>query len=296
MKTIFRPLCISLALLILLSSCNLPVPAASPTPDLLATQVLLALTNMPTSPATEVPTAAPPPPDLPTPTSPATIADTPTTAPSPTTQPTLPPPPTATPSPEDPTLSLGTPTWQDSFASGTNWNLSGDGYKDDYTHIKIENDAMQLTSLTATGWRGWRLGGRKITNAYLEVTLRTGSCSGADSYGLIARAPDYSSGQGYYFQLTCDGRYNFTVWDASGNRALFSPENNPAILGGSNQTNRIGLWLQGNTIKLYANGKLLREFSDSSIPGPGYFGLFIAGLGSTGFTYFADSIAYWELP
>ena len=296
MKHIVRLVSLLITLSVLLSACNLPAPAASPTPDLLATQVLLALTTLPTGVA---PSETP----LPKPTTPNTAqptlnTPTPESSPTATLNPTATFNPTATltPAASDPAIALGSPAWQDTFSNGSNWNLSGEGYKDDYTQIKIENDALKLTSFTATGWRGWRLGGRKLGDGYLEVTLRTAACSSSDFYGLIARAPDYSSGQGYYVQLTCDGRYNFTAWDASGNRALFAPESHPALLGGSNQTNRIGLWMQGSTIKLYANGQLLREFEDSSLSAPGYFGLFIAGLSSAGFTYYADSIAYWNLP
>ena len=271
--------------LIGLTACSSPSflnPA--PTVDYVATQVGLALTAFPTD--TPVPTAVQPtvaPTQLPT----QAVQNTATSIP-PTAQP------TSTPSPSDPAQSLGTPAWQDSFSNGKNWGLDSAGYSDDYTSIKVENDSLVMTSLTATGWQGWRLGGKQAGDAYLEATIHTNTCASNDSYGIIVRSPDYTSGHGYYFEITCAGQYALSVWDSTSARKLFNFSASPAINSGANQTNRFGIWMKNNQFKLYANGILLAEQTDDSISSAGHFGFFVTGINTAGFNYAVDEVSLWN--
>ncbi len=105
---------------------------------------------------------------------------------------------TATVSAQDPAAYLGTPAGSDTLDSGKSFGLDSTGYDDDYTAIRVENGALVMTSHYATGYRGWRTGGTKQQNAYIEATVQTGECSGSDLYGLIVRSPDFV--KGYWFQ------------------------------------------------------------------------------------------------
>ncbi len=271
----------------LVAACNMPFGGtAQPTVDVVATQVAADLTQTainikPTQPPTAVPST-------PVPTNTIAVA-TPTTAPSPS----LTPEPSATIPPTDPSLSLGTPTFKDNFANGKSWGLDTP-YDDGNTRVEIKDNAMVLTSFKAVGWHGWRVSYLKPKNFYLEATIKTGACSGADIYGLIFRSPDDSSG--YWYGITCDGQYNLLTYNGTDFAYLIKAKTSANILAGSNQTNRLGVMLQGDKIALYVNGKLLEEVTNSAYPNAGTFGLWIAGWDTLNFSVACTQLAYWDLP
>lgn len=274
---LLKRLPLMVTLLIFLGSCNLPRAAQSPPPEQVATfvaQTLAAqLSETPPATATLTPQASETP-----------ILITPTASVTPT----------ITALPGDPKIALGSPVWQNNLDSGSAFGLSGEGYQDDYTSISVSGGAMQLSSTSTVGWRGWRLCSQKPQNMYLEVTFRTRNCAGSDLYGLSFRSPDYNSGQGYYLGLTCDGRYSLSKWESNGSSSLINPTSNEAILAGPNQTNRLGIMANGSSLKIYINGKLLQELSDSAFGDGGHIGPFIAGY-SGNLSLEMDEIAYWNL-
>ena len=80
-------------------------------------------------------------------------------------------------------------------------------------------------------------------------------------YGLVFRAPDANAG--YFFGVTCDGRYNLTSRDfEDGTDVVLISLTQGAINTGSGATNRLGVEADGNQIKLYANDTLLQEVTD----------------------------------
>jgi hypothetical protein len=270
---------------LILSACNFPTADTTPAPDLLATTVAKTLTAQP--PATQPPTQP-----VPTQTQPAPVA-TATSQPSATSTVTV----AATQSQEDPRNTLGSPAFRDTLETGKTFFTGGiTSYEDAYTRISVENGAMILTSLTTSAWKGWRLAYLKPQDFYLEATFKTHTCSGADQYGLVFRAPDYDSGQGYNAGLTCDGRYFLRVWTKDTFNTLGDITNSDALLAGSNQTNRLGVWVKGDSIKIYINGVFQREYTDSTFKDGGVFGPFIAAVSTTGFTVEMEEIAYWNVP
>lgn len=271
---------------LLLASCNFPLTQSTPKPDLLGTTVAQTLTAFP-------PEASP------TATKSTNVSLTPTSTqqPSPTSTSTEAPSATATTPADDPAQTLGQPTWVDTLDNGkTFWGSANPVYEDDYTRIKVENGAMVLTSITTTGWKGWRLAYLKPDRFYLEGAFKTHTCSDGDQYGLTVRAPDYESGYGYDIGLTCAGKAFLRVWDSANFRNLITPEENPAIHSGSNQTNRLGVWVDGQTLKIYVNGVYFKEVKDNTYKDPGYFGVFITGGSTPNFTVELDELSYWNLP
>lgn len=276
-----------------LSSCNMPdqnvnVSTATPEPGLVATSVSGTLTAQPL-PTLAIPTLAP---------------SVTAIIPSPTPQPTLtelPAGPTSTavatltPAADDIAAALGEPDYRNPLDNGRGFGL-GEPYDDDNVRIAVENGALSITGKDDNGWHSWRLTSPKLGDAYIEATVRTRNCSGDDLYGLVARAPDYESGKGYYFAFTCDGRYTLGKWVEQGISDMIDYTQNAAILAGSNQTNRIGIRMEGRKLGLYANGKLLQEIEDTSFEEAGYYGVFIAPNDTAGFTADYDQIAYWTLP
>lgn len=296
---------------LLMTSCNLPTNS-TPTAqvDVLGTQVSQKLTQTaaalaPQSAGTGNPgrTAASPAPGSSTPaarsaTPPltpsqaASLTAAPTGAASATATPTL----TSTPSPVpgDPKTALGSPAWKETFQKPSTWGLDSP-YDDGHTRVSITNGKIQLKSYDGNGWHGWRMmNNPKIQNFYLEATFQTQACAGADMYGFLVRANDQA--QGYWFGVTCDGRYNLTYGDIYTETELIKAKANPLIQAGSNQTNRVGILLKDKKISLYMNGKLLEELSSDAFTAAGTFGYFIAGYKTPGFTYESNEIAYWNLP
>ena len=188
---------------LLLAACNLPMPSATPTVDLVATQVAIQLTSLPTQGVPEdIPTATLPAEDT---TSPAELTVTPS-PPSPTATQTL----TPTIPAGDPRQSLGDPTWEETFESGRSFGLE-EPYDDEQTSFRIENGALILTSKNASGFHGWRTGG-PITadNAYVEGRFEMVPASAKTA---TAGIPLSDFIEGYIFLVSCDGRYELDTWE-----------------------------------------------------------------------------------
>ena len=272
---------------LLLTGCNMPTGPISVTPtgDPISTEVSQLLTAMPTATSRPTDTAAPPtaaPSDTPapveaspTPTQPAAAATAAATA------------------TRDPDSSLGNPTWRETFDSGKAFYQ----YESDNTKVLMRNGALELTGLTANGWHGWSLTySQKPRNFVLEGEFNTQTCSGADIYGLVFRAPNTDAG--YFFGVTCDGRYSLHARNfANGeDSALVNLTTNSAIRTGSNQSNRIWVRVEGEKISMYANDVLLQEVNNNKYLNEGNVGAFVAANETAGFTVLLDTVSLWVLP
>jgi len=279
-----RSFAIIILMLPFLAACNLPFQTIEPTVDVVATRVAVDLSKTPPPiiPTIVAATATPGATSIPpTTTATNTPAYTATTEPSPTTAST------------DPKASLGKPTWTGSFQNAKNWGLSSP-YDDGHTRVEILNESMVLTSANAEGWLGWwQLSNQKPQDFYLEATLKVGTCSGNDLYGIIFRSPD--NAKGYWFGVTCDGRFNLRSGEAGSLSDVIKTAPGDSILVGSDQTNRLGIMAKGSEISLYANGKPVGNASDTAFTDKGTFGLFIAGQKTVNFSYACSEIAYWDL-
>lgn len=204
--------------------------------------------------------------------------------------------PTATASADDPRVKLGSPAWTDTMDSSGNWP-TGDS---DYTRIEFSGGSMLFTPLKTIA--GWRLTWPKLDNQYIEMSVRSGKCSGNDSYGIIFRVPELNDpDQGYLLGMSCEGKYSLRLWDgrdgAKGKMTTLIPWTaSDQILAGADQLNRLGVMMIGNRLLVYINGKLVREANDSTFK-EGYFGVFAAqGDAKTEFTIRVEEISYWKNP
>lgn len=217
------------------------------------------------------------------------ITETHTTTPSDT------PTPTETVPPAGIKDTLGAPAWKNTLDDGNAFGLEGAGYEDDNTRIYIENGAMVLSSSSIYGYRGWRLTVESPDNIYLEARVNVQSCSGSDMYGLVFRAPDYGSGQGYYLGITCEGGYNVTKWTASGTSTVLPTTPTTFLQPGAGQTHDIGIHMVGTNFTIYINNSMVTQFSDASFSEGGHFGVFIAGQSPDAFLVRVEEMAYWNL-
>ena len=271
-----------LLVIFLITGCNFPLTKPTVDQSTVATQVAQMLTQTTIPQSTEPVIAA-------TTVVGTTLAFTGTPTITTTSTPTL----TATPS--DPSKMYGDPFWHNSLDSGSSFGLTN-VYNDGYTEFSISSGKMVLKSLALSGWPGWRLTDRKIPNYYMEGIFNTQTCSGTDNYGIVFRAPDYDSGFGYYFGITCDGQYSLTRWSAGGEVFLQSWKNSPEINAGSNKTNKIGVSAKGTKFQLFINGKQIQEISDPTFPAETVIGVFIAGVNTPDFTVELDQIDLWQIP
>jgi len=265
----------------LLSACNIPSapPDSTPTPDLIATQVSLLLTEAPTATQTQlVPTLA---------------ASTNTAPAQPTVTFTETPPSTLPTATDTPAVSSNDPPdWKDTLDGGKAFYQ----YENENTKVTQESGHLALTGTNANGWLGWSLTfSRKPADFRLEATFVTQTCSGSDMYGLIFRAPNANSG--YFYGVTCDGQYNLHARDFENetDTILLNLNYGSGINAGSNMTNKLAVRAEGTKIGLYANDVLLQEVTDSTYAS-GSFGPFVAANETPGFTVWMEEIALWELP
>ncbi len=267
-----------IAAALLLSACNLPLQQNTPNPQDVATKVAQTLTAWPTQPATLTPNPSAILPTL-----------TPTGSPTPTVSAT----PTA--SPNDPALTLGTPTFLDTFVTGSAFGLKTP-YEDSALQIEATDGALVFRSLALQLGKRWRLTYPYAKNLYLEGTFETVSCSGSDQYGLMFRAPEYNDGIGYYVALTCDGQVSMQFYDGTNTHTILNWTAAPSTLAGKGQTNRLGVMAQENSFSIYVNGVLVKTIGDNSLNEKGHFGVFVSAVDTPNFTVKLTEIKEWDLP
>lgn len=262
-------------------SCNFPIFRNTISPNQVSTQVANSQT------ATWESHAQISPPPLPSLTLPITPSET--LEPLPT----ITPEPSTTVSEVDFSSQLGSPSYSNPMNSGSAFGLDAAGYDDGFTRIVMSEGSMVLTSYPTTGWRGWRLTDKNLSNFYLEGTFITQICAGKDQYGLVFRAPDYSNGEGYYFGVTCDGKYSLLLSDGNRYRTLIDWTSSEKIVSGSNQTNRLGVLAEGPSIDLYINGEKVNHTEDSNYLNATKIGAFILALNTPSFTVKFDQLNLW---
>ncbi len=257
-----------------LMACNFATAANPARKDTVATQVAEQLTASPIFTATGTP-------DLTSTASAAvpTATETATPVPTATETPTL--------SPDDPRVRLGTPTWKETFEKD---NQNFFQYEDDQKRFAYDNGTLVMTAKNANGWMSWSMSYPKPKNFYLEATFQTETCSGADQYGMVFRAPDYNDG--YFLGISCDGKYSLRIYSQKG--MLIPWTANPAIHAGPNQVNRIGILAQNDRYALYANGVMLQQTLEQTYLEAGLFGTYIASLNTPNFTVRMDEIDLWN--
>lgn len=196
----------------------------------------------------------------------------------------------------DPAVYLGTPNWVDEMEKPEFWVAGGD----EFTTAVFENGAMTFKALTETP--GWRIATtEELSKAYMEATVKMGACSGTDSYGLVVRVPkNVNYNQGYFFSITCDGRYSVRLWNG------LSGENGKSVMlknltastlinKGKDQTNRLGVAAVGDNLTLFINGEKVEVIKDETYAS-GFFGLFINRDNTKDLTVKVDQVRYWTDP
>jgi hypothetical protein len=204
---------------------------------------------------------------------------------------------TATFTAADPRSLLPVPTWTDPMDKGSNWPTGSDSY----TSIDFQNGFMVLSGLTKDN--GWRLAINDVDNAYFETTAKFGAvCKGMDRWGMMFRVPDRATAdKGYWFNITCDGKFAFQKWNANppdGEKSvtnIIAWTSNDNIKIGANAVNRLGVLAKGGQYKFYINGQQVGQATDNSFLNGGY-GVLIGAKETDHFTIYVDELSYWLNP
>jgi hypothetical protein len=213
-------------------------------------------------------------------------------APSPTEEPEPVPEPTI--ESDDPAIYLGDPDWVDEMDKPEYWPVGSDTF----TAASFENGAMKFVALSDVP--GWRIAStNELGKAYIEATVKMGAaCSETDSYGILFRVPKNSGyNRGYFFGVTCDGRYNLRMWDGlsgeSGKSITLKYFTASDVINkGKNQVNRLGVMTVGDRLLLFVNGEYVDEIVDETYD-LGFFGLFVNSDKTKDLTVYVDQVRYW---
>lgn len=196
---------------------------------------------------------------------------------------------------DDPAVFLGDPDWVDEMDQPVNWSLNAS----EYDLASFENGVLKIKALNdLPGWRIANTG--SLSKVYIEETVKMGECAGIDSTGLIFRVQqtgvdEYD--QGYFFAVTCDGKYSLRMWDGKAEKSVMLKTLTPSDLinKGKDQTNRLGVMTVGDSIMMYINGEQIGEVVDETYAS-GYFGVFINREKTEDYTIFVDQVSYWLDP
>jgi hypothetical protein len=211
-----------------------------------------------------------------------------------TAEPTKEPEPVPTIVSNDPAIYLGDPDWVDEMDKPEYWPVGSD----DFTAASFENGTMKFVALQ--GLPGWRIAStNELGKVYIEASVKMGAaCSETDSYGILFRVPKNSGyNRGYFFGVTCDGRYNLRMWDGlsgeSGKSITLKYFTASALINkGKNQVNRLGVMTVGDRLLLFVNGEKVDEIVDDTYD-LGFFGVFVNSDKTKDLTVYVDQVRYW---
>ncbi len=177
---------------------------------------------------------------------------------------------------------------QDHFTKdAAGFGISG-SLEDETMMMEIVNGNLNIYPKMKDGWRNWRLRPPEIGDGIAEVKFKFNSCQGADKFGIIVRAPDYSSGNGYYGSISCDGRIlvqrnESTLVDVPIIQNLYK----------INEFNTLQLFFVGNKIEIFLNGEKTAETTDETLK-RGYCGFFTAPMNQNSLSISIDDFTIYS--
>jgi len=135
-----------------------------------------------------------------------------------------------------------------------------------------------------------------VADFVAELDVNWGDATSASQYGLIFRSDDEAAGLAHYYLLNLlpkSDRVEFTAWDG----AWVLYEAAPLPVGTLSRTGsgRLRVEARSNSFRLYLNEQFVAEFTDSTLPAPGLFGLSIVS-GSSDETVCFDNFAVRSIP
>ena len=163
----------------------------------------------------------------------------------------------------------------DTFDRGSSgFGLSAGLNDDENIRIVALNNRLSLEPKKSNGWINWRLRPPVINEGAAEMEFSIITCARGDRTGIMMRAKDYNSGNGYYFSLSCEGTISIlrdsVVLNTADARSVFKND--------SGDINVLSAIVQGNTLTAMLNGVTLLTVQDDTYQ-EGFNGFFTAPQG-----------------
>lgn len=163
----------------------------------------------------------------------------------------------------------------DTFERGSSgFGLSAGLNDDENIRIVALNNRLSLEPKKNNGWLSWRLRPPVINEGAAEMEFSIITCARGDRTGLMMRAKDYSSGNGYYFSLSCEG----TLSILRDSMVLGTADARSVFKNNSGDVNVISAIVRGNTLTAMLNGENLLTVQDDAYA-EGFSGFFTAPQG-----------------
>ena len=176
----------------------------------------------------------------------------------------------------------------DNFERGSSgFGLSAGLNEDENIRIIALNNKLSLEPKKSNGWVSWRLRPPVINEGAAEMEFSIITCARGDRTGLMMRAKDYSSGNGYYFSLSCEG----TLSILRDSMVLGTADARTVFKNNSGDINVMSAIVQGNTLTAMLNGESLLTVRDDAYP-EGFCGFFTSPQGEKTLTM--DVISFKE--
>ncbi|MBQ6519193.1 MAG: hypothetical protein IJI14_10760 [Anaerolineaceae bacterium] len=163
----------------------------------------------------------------------------------------------------------------DNFDRGSSgFGLSAGLNDDENIRIVALNNRLSLEPKKNNGWVSWRLRPPVINEGAAEMEFSIITCARGDRTGIMMRAKDYNSGNGYYFSLSCEG----TLSILRDSVVLNTADARSAFKNNSGDVNVLSAIVLGNTLTAALNGQSLLTVQDDTYK-EGFSGFFTAPQG-----------------
>ena len=172
-------------------------------------------------------------------------------------------------------IDFSMPQIEDTFERGSSGFGINAGLNDDENiRIIALNNQLTLIPKKSNGWLSWRLRPPVLNDGMVAMEFSITTCARGDRLGLIMRAADYTSGNGYYYSLACEG----TVSILKDQTVLGTADGSNVFNNNSGDINELTAVAQGNTLTLMLNGESLLTVEDAAYS-QGFSGFFVAPQG-----------------
>lgn len=180
----------------------------------------------------------------------------------------------------DPTQLYGESKTEDLFERGSSgFGLNAGLNDDENIRIISLNNRLSLEPKKNNGWITWRLRPPSIKDGAAQMDFSIITCARGDRTGLLMHSPDYNSGHGYYFSLSCEGTFSIlrdtTVLDTADARGAFK--------NSSGDINTLTAYIRGNELTAFLNDQKLLTVTDDTYP-EGFSGFFTSPQGQNTLT------------
>jgi len=194
-------------------------------------------------------------------------------------------------------LNLGAADWSTNFDQKYpfhTYTASSDGGR---SETEVKNGKYYFKVFEKISYSIWVFAALQIEDYYLEVTVEMpDACGGKDRAGLIFGTPSDTTGEGYLYQISCDGHYRLTAYDGSQTINLTAWEESSELNVGPGKSNKIGVLVKDDKITMYINGEKVDQVNDTMYTAGGKFGFSIGVDNNANFVVKFDDAAYWNIP